>query len=109
MLLSAILLCRLFLESKEIENINVDTDGGQRVDMYQNKGFKWMRDTALKNTLLMNAQERNIHGKIFGGYLMKTAYELAWALAVTYFGVYTPVFVAVDDIQFVKVSELRLC
>ena len=27
-------------------------------------------------------QERNIHGKIFGGYLMKEAFELAWISAV---------------------------
>ena len=66
-----------------------------------------MRDTVFKNTLLMHAQERNVHGKIFGGYLMKTAYELAWSAAVIYMGVYTPVFVAVDDIQFVKVRKVK--
>ncbi|KAF8464814.1 HotDog domain-containing protein [Gautieria morchelliformis] len=39
----------------------------------------WMEDTALENCLLMFPQERNIHSKIFGGYLMRLAYELSFA------------------------------
>ena len=31
---------------------------------------------------MINRKERNIHGKIFGGYLMKEAFELAWIGAV---------------------------
>ena len=31
---------------------------------------------------LLTVKERNIHGKIFGGYLMKEAFELAWIGAV---------------------------
>ena len=31
---------------------------------------------------LFTVKERNIHGKIFGGYLMKEAFELAWIGAV---------------------------
>ena len=52
----------------------------------------------------MHMQERNVHGKIFGGYLMKIAFELAECAAITYFGVHSIVFRAVDDIQFVKVG-----
>jgi hypothetical protein len=37
-----------------------------------------MKKTRFVNTLYMHPQERNIHGKIFGGYLMKEAFELAW-------------------------------
>lgn len=29
------------------------------------------------------SQNRNVHGKIFGGYLMKKAFELAWVTAVS--------------------------
>ena len=33
--------------------------------------------------IMINRKERNIHGKIFGGYLMKEAFELAWIGAVS--------------------------
>jgi acyl-coenzyme A thioesterase 9 len=70
----------------------------------QKSQYKWMKNTQFKNTVLMHMQERNVHGKIFGGYLMKVAYELAWSTAVTFFGVPAVTFAAVDDIQFVKVG-----
>ncbi|KAK7055168.1 HotDog domain-containing protein [Favolaschia claudopus] len=35
----------------------------------------WMGDTKVEKTMLMFPQERNIHQKIFGGYLMRLAYE----------------------------------
>ncbi|KAI0751650.1 Thioesterase/thiol ester dehydrase-isomerase [Daedaleopsis nitida] len=39
----------------------------------------WMGDTRLEQTLVMFPQERNVHQKIFGGYLMRLAYELGFA------------------------------
>ena len=68
---------------------------------------KWMKDTIFKNTLFMHAQERNLHGKIFGGYLMRMAFELAHITSMCYYGSpidhsAEPRFIAVDDIQFVK-------
>ena len=36
----------------------------------------WMGDTTLSKTLLMFPQERNVHQKVFGGYLMRLAYEV---------------------------------
>ena len=68
---------------------------------------KWMKDTIFKNTLFMHAQERNLHGKIFGGYLMRMAFELAHITSMCYYGspidhTAEPRFIAVDDIQFVK-------
>ena len=72
------------------------------VAMSGKRNFKWMSNTALKNVLLMHSQDRNIHGKVFGGCLMRQAYELAWVTAVTFLEVKNPVFTSVDDIQFVK-------
>jgi len=50
----------------------------------------------------MHPQDRNVHGKIFGGFLMREAFDIAWIAAITFFGVNNPAFVSVDDIQFVK-------
>jgi len=38
-------------------------------------------DTLVEKTLLMHSQNRNVHGKVFGGYIMAMALELAWISA----------------------------
>ncbi|KAF7724499.1 Acyl-coenzyme A thioesterase 9, mitochondrial [Apophysomyces ossiformis] len=43
------------------------------------KDTVWMEDTTLQSVFLMQPQDRNIHNNIFGGYLMRRAYELAHA------------------------------
>lgn len=35
-------------------------------------------NTSLSTTMHMHPQQRNVHQKIFGGFLMRSAYELAW-------------------------------
>ncbi|XP_051869450.1 acyl-coenzyme A thioesterase 9, mitochondrial-like isoform X2 [Pristis pectinata] len=50
-------------------------------------------------------KERNIFNKIFGGFLMRKAFELAWANACV-FGGSRPYPVAVDDILFQKPVEI---
>lgn len=69
---------------------------------HQYSGYRWMNHTIFKNTHHMHAQNRNIHGKMFGGYLIKMAYELAMVSAMAYLSTDDPIFVAVDDIQFTK-------
>ena len=39
-------------------------------------GALWMEDLKLKNVLVCNPESRNIHNKIFGGWLMRQAVEL---------------------------------
>ena len=58
-----------------------------------------MSETKLQSVVLMQPQEKNINGKIFGGYLMRKAYELAWSCAYTFAKV-RPFFVASDTISF---------
>ncbi|GLB44663.1 putative thioesterase thiol ester dehydrase-isomerase [Lyophyllum shimeji] len=41
----------------------------------------WMGDTLLEKCMLMFPQERNVHQKVFGGYLMRLAYELGFTNA----------------------------
>jgi len=48
--------------------------------MTQNSGGVQMTATALASTELMQPQERNRSGKIFGGFLMRQAYELAYSV-----------------------------
>ncbi|KAL3506902.1 hypothetical protein ACH5RR_032284 [Cinchona calisaya] len=60
-----------------------------------------IRDTCLQNSLVCQPQQRNIHGRIFGGFLMRRAFELAFATAYTFAGT-APCFVEVDHVDFLK-------
>ncbi|ORX49461.1 hypothetical protein DM01DRAFT_1308943 [Hesseltinella vesiculosa] len=46
-------------------------------------GTLWMEDTRLQSVILMQPQDRNIHNKVFGGYLLRCALELAHATGST--------------------------
>lgn len=65
----------------------------------------WMEDAKLKGLEICHPQERNIFNRIFGGFLMRKAYELGWANASSY-GSCRPRLVAVDDILFQKPVEI---
>ncbi|KAA1475712.1 Thioesterase/thiol ester dehydrase-isomerase [Dentipellis sp. KUC8613] len=61
----------------------------------------WMGDTALERTMLMFPQERNVHQKIFGGYLMRLAYELGFTNCRLF--TRRPIrFLSLDKISFAK-------
>ncbi|XP_042312942.1 acyl-coenzyme A thioesterase 9, mitochondrial isoform X2 [Sceloporus undulatus] len=65
----------------------------------------WMQDTSLKSLEICHPEKRNIFNRIFGGFLMRKAYELGWACAYS-FGNSRPYVVAVDDIMFQKPVEI---
>ncbi|XP_044500764.1 acyl-coenzyme A thioesterase 2, chloroplastic-like isoform X2 [Mangifera indica] len=60
-----------------------------------------IRDTYHENSLMCQPQQRNIHGRIFGGFLMRKAFELAFTNAYAFAGS-APRFVEVDHVDFVK-------
>ncbi|CAI9263338.1 unnamed protein product [Lactuca saligna] len=60
-----------------------------------------LRDTRLENSLMCQPQQRNIHGRIFGGFLMHRAFELAFSTAYTFAGL-MPYFLEVDHVDFLR-------
>ncbi|KAH9782797.1 thioesterase [Citrus sinensis] len=60
-----------------------------------------IKDTCHENSLMCQPQQRNIHGRIFGGFLMRKASELAFSTAYTFAGA-APLFVEVDHVDFLK-------
>merc|ERR1712176_858029 len=67
-----------------------------------------MSETSLQNTLTTMPQHRNTAGRIFGGFLMRRAFELAHATAYM-FGGRKPVFLELDEVAFkapVSVGDL---
>jgi len=69
-----------------------------------------LKDTSLENALICQPQQRNIHGRIFGGFLMHRAFELAFSTAYAFAGL-VPYFLEVDHVDFlrpVSVSSILL-
>jgi acyl-coenzyme A thioesterase 9 len=64
-----------------------------------------MKSTSITSSKIMHPQSRNIHGKIFGGYLMRQAYETAF-IASTAFCNQRPSFIALDDNTFLRPVEV---
>ncbi|KAL0390308.1 UNVERIFIED_CONTAM: Acyl-coenzyme A thioesterase 9, mitochondrial [Sesamum calycinum] len=60
-----------------------------------------LKDTCLENSLICQPQQRNIHGRIFGGFLMHRAFELAFSTAYTFAGM-MPSFLEVDHVDFLR-------
>lgn len=60
-----------------------------------------LRDTRLENSLICQPQQRNIHGRIFGGFLMHRAFELAFSTAYVFAGM-VPCFLEVDHVDFLR-------
>lgn len=61
----------------------------------------WMGDTQLEKTMLMFPQERNVHSKVFGGYLMRLAYELGFSNASLFTRSHVT-FLSLDRISFAR-------
>uniref|UniRef100_A0A4W3IJS8 HotDog ACOT-type domain-containing protein n=2 Tax=Callorhinchus milii TaxID=7868 RepID=A0A4W3IJS8_CALMI len=66
---------------------------------------KWMEDTRLKSLEMCHPKEHSIHRNIFGGFLMKKAFELSWANACMYIKS-RPSEVFVDNILFHRPVEI---
>ncbi|XP_024974521.1 acyl-coenzyme A thioesterase 9, mitochondrial isoform X3 [Cynara cardunculus var. scolymus] len=96
-------------ESKGVENGEKDrldsllAEGRIFCDMpaLANRDSILLRDTRLENSLICQPQQRNIHGRIFGGFLMHRAFELAFSTAYTFAGL-MPHFLEVDHVDFLR-------
>ena len=57
-------------------------------------------ETQQHNCLVCQPQQRNTSGRVFGGFLMRRAFELAYATAYCFSGT-NPAFLEVDEVLFV--------
>jgi acyl-coenzyme A thioesterase 9 len=68
-------------------------------------GLRTIGSTRVESTTIMHPQHRNVHGKVFGGFLMRSAYESAYAASL-FFTRASPQFLAVDDIRFIAPVDI---
>lgn len=59
-----------------------------------------IESTLQKTTLLMHTEDKNLHGKIFGGYVLRLAFELGWLCVYKYLKGRIPTVTNIDDVQF---------
>ncbi|KAL0479650.1 acyl-coenzyme A thioesterase 9, mitochondrial [Acrasis kona] len=65
-----------------------------------------MNSTLLTNSRLLHPQNKNTHGKIFGGYIMREGIELAYC-AAAWHSKSRPMFMSLDDNYFMKAVEIN--
>ncbi|GAB2294144.1 Acyl-coenzyme A thioesterase 2, chloroplastic [Dionaea muscipula] len=71
------------------------------MSMLADRDWILVNDVCLHNSLICQPQQRNIHGHVFGGFLMRKALELAFSTAYAFAG-QAPRLVEVDHVDFVK-------
>ncbi|XP_013381228.1 acyl-coenzyme A thioesterase 9, mitochondrial isoform X2 [Lingula anatina] len=77
----------------------IDPEAGTFKRTKKPEGSMWMEEAILKNIHICQWENRNLYGKMFGGFLMRRAFELAWCNASVYSHT-RPRVIAVDDIMF---------
>jgi acyl-coenzyme A thioesterase 9 len=58
-----------------------------------------LKNTTMQNAMIAQPQVQNLHNRVFGGFLMRRAFELAFSNAYL-FGGARPIFLEVDEISF---------
>ncbi|KAJ2711965.1 hypothetical protein H4R19_002997 [Coemansia spiralis] len=86
---------RLWLETEGLRS-NVY---GARAGLPDN--MAWLDTTTMESVTICFPSERNVHNKIFGGYLMRLAHELSFANG-SVFTKSRPAYVSLDDFSFRK-------
>ena len=71
----------------------------QQQQQQQQQHVTFTDETRVSSTIVTMPEDRNIYGKMFGGYLLKAAYEIAWSCGWRATGV-APQFLALDAVTF---------
>lgn len=70
------------------------------------KSCIWMENCTLSNIIFSHPENRNLHNKVFGGFIMRQATELSWVLALL-FSKYRPELKHISDINFHKPIDVN--
>ncbi|KAL4429061.1 hypothetical protein ABPG74_022147 [Tetrahymena malaccensis] len=70
------------------------------------KDKKQINLTHISKKLIMHKQDQNLHGNIFGGYIMREAYELGWLCGYLHTNKQKIEVYAIDDFQFINGVDL---
>jgi len=63
-------------------------------------------ETKLEKNILLHSQNMNIHGKVFGGFIMRNAIELGYCTALKHCAGENPEIVCIDNVNFLKPAKI---
>lgn len=96
-------------EQKIVHDLFIRTIASNEISLLKRTlplGCAWMENSTLSNIIFSHPEHRNLHNKVFGGFLMRQAVELSWALAYL-FSKYRPELKHISDINFHKPIEVN--
>merc|ERR1711907_437488 len=83
----------------EVAHLLSESQGLRDLPALADRGKILMSRTALSNALVCQPQHRNMHNRIFGGFLMRRAFELAFTTTYLFAGA-KPLFIECDEVAF---------
>jgi acyl-coenzyme A thioesterase 9 len=78
---------------------------GHHLPLPDHKPILFMSSTHVSSMEITMPQERNLHGKLFGGFLVRRAFELAYSCGWANTG-QAPKFLSMDEVTFVRPVEI---
>jgi acyl-coenzyme A thioesterase 9 len=90
---------RIILHNLWLEQLQYEDARGHLIQAPDHIAFP--EQTRQQIVKIGHPQERNIHSSIFGGFLMREAFELGYLVATLYLGG-RPYTIALDDVAFKK-------
>jgi acyl-coenzyme A thioesterase 9 len=78
-------------ESAVIHNLSQLVKGASNKSNYIS-----IASTCQRNTMLMHVEDKNLSGKVFGGFILRSAYELGWLCVYKFIKNASPVISHVD-------------
>ncbi|RUS91196.1 hypothetical protein EGW08_001002 [Elysia chlorotica] len=66
----------------------------------------WMKDTALRSVITCYPEDGSVYNKIFGGFTMRKAHELATATASAFSHSHVTLCRSIDDVHFLKSVDI---
>jgi acyl-coenzyme A thioesterase 9 len=96
------LIHSLFMENAQHRKSLRAAGKDEFTKLSQEKKFVYTHSTRLETNLWMHPQFRNIHNNIYGGFLMRMAFELSYIAALNFANCSPIEFVYSDNVEFVS-------
>jgi len=81
---------------------SIELHGLFRKSMHAKKSYIPIDKTQREKLVLTHVQDKNAHGMVFGGYVMKEALELAWSVSYLNGDGTNPLYLKIDDVTFLR-------
>ena len=88
------------------ESIELHSMFMKNVQLNEGVDYVALEKTIMHKNLLIHLQDRNLHGKAFGGMLMREAFETGWLTAFSFCKGKYPEIHHIDDVMFIAPVDI---